>query len=73
MSKARICEICKKLIDEAKMTEMSYSLDICESEGFHAETPAEKKLILSLDDICPVCTGELILAIHKLKREKRKR
>ncbi len=70
--KARICEICNALINESKMTEMSYSLDICESEGFVADTPAEKKLIFSLDDLCTVCAGDVVLAVHRLKREKRK-
>lgn len=73
MSKARICEICTRLIDEDKMTEMSYSIDVCESEGFNADTPAEKKLIFLMDDTCMQCAGDVILAIHKLKREKRKK
>jgi hypothetical protein len=62
--KARICECCKKTINETTPTEMAYIIEICESEGFVADTAAEKKLLLSLDDVCSACTAKVKAAIQ---------
>lgn len=61
--KARICECCKLTFSDVNK-EMLYSLDITEAEGYVANNAAEKKLLLSLEDVCDVCTAKLRAAIQ---------
>ena len=71
--KARICEVCHTTINETAMTSMCYFISISGSDNFEADTPAEKHLLLNLDDVCMGCTAKINAAIKLIVKGAKKK
>jgi hypothetical protein len=67
MSKARVCEICKRVVLEYPTAEMLYEIYIAESDDYECDTAAERNLLLRLEDVCPDCTAKVKSAIQFIR------
>lgn len=71
--KARICEVCKRTVEEHPKGEMLYEIYIAEAEDYECATAAEKKLLFNLDDVCSGCTAKVKTAIQFIVKGSKKK